>query len=222
MKEKVYITEVGLAGSFNEFNEAILVKVIPIDFLDYYHNNQEDKDYNETLKQTEQWLMFNRYDGKDQWVMGKKQKCDCGMYWEIDYDNFICRSMCITNRQTGEGFIRPIYQVIMTNYNIDAVEASELGTKRIGRNGVQKALDELNLQLIGESGSMYYLLTNIRADNSAFAIPYDLVHESGGCMYFDKITVQKSHFGKNGYIVLSIKPDYGIFNPLTKEVFTFA
>ena len=176
MKEKVYITEVGLAGSFNEFNEAILVKVIPIDFLDYYHNNQEDKDYNETilqllddmyetLKQTEQWLMFNRYDGKDQWVMGKKQKCDCGMYWEIDYDNFICRSMCITNRQTGEGFIRPIYQVIMTNYNIDAVEASELGTKRIGRNGVQKALDELNLQLIGESGYMYYLLLNQQMEN---------------------------------------------------------
>lgn len=222
MKEKVYIIEIALAGSFNEFNESILVKVIPIDFLDYYRYNQEDKDYNETLQQTEQWLMFNRYDGKDQWVMDKKQNCDSGKYWEIDYDNFICRSTYITNKQTGEGFIRPIYQVIMTNYDIDAVEASELGAKRIGRNGVQKALDELNLRLIGDSGSMYYLLTNIQADNSAYAIPYDSVHESGGCMYFDKITMQKSHLGKNGYIVLSIKTDYGIYNPLTKEIFTFA
>lgn len=73
MIEKFYITEMGLAGSFNEFKEAILVKVIPVDFLDYYRNNKYDEDYEETLQQTEKWLMFNRYPEKDQWLIDKKK-----------------------------------------------------------------------------------------------------------------------------------------------------
>ncbi len=221
MIEKVYITEMGLAGSFNEFKEAILVKVIPVDFLDYYRNNKFDEDYEETLQQTEKWLMFNRYPEKDQWLIDKKENCDCGFYWEIDLDNFICRSTYITDHKTGEGFIRPIYQVIMTNYNIDAVEANEIGAFSTGRTGIQRSLDELNLTLIGANDSLYYLLTDIQSDNSTYAIPYNLVGDVGGLMRVDKIIVQKNSSGKNGYVVISAKTNYGVYNPLTREIFKF-
>ena len=217
---KYHIIEMGKAGRFQDFEDAILVKVIPVDFIDYYYNNEDDYDYEENINQNQVWLMFKNYPGKEKWLLEKARNCDMERYWDIDLEKFIPHFMSITDNKTGEGFVRSIYQVIMIDSNLDAIDASEKGISYKGRTGHQQLLDSFGLTLIGTASKRYYILSQIN-NMEFYAIPYYGEANEAGLFYFDKIKVKKNVAGDNGFEVIDIVDKVGVYNYLTRQIFTF-
>ena len=180
--EKYSIIGMGHVGRFNDFDDAILVKVIPADFLDYYENQQDEDDYEDTINQVQRWLMFKNYPGKEEWLERKLDNCELHKFWDIDFEKFVPKMTTITNNRTGDSFLRSIYQVIMVEENLDVVEASEKGISYKGRSGHQQILDNLGLILVGSLDCRYYLLNDDLTTGSAYAIPYEASAANGNFM----------------------------------------
>lgn len=216
MVKQYTIVGFGKTGKFLDFSDAILVKVVQSDELDYYEEIKDDPAYEEEQMQCEQWLMFKNYPGKLQWVREKAINSQNGKVWYLDIDNdFITRSISLTDNETGEGFFRPISQVIMVNSNLDAVEAKEKGISYKGRSGVQIALDELGLTLEG-TDLQYYVIGKDKA-GKLFGIPYEYKEEDNGLFYVDEISINPF----NGEISVK-KKKVGIYNPMLGQLMKFA
>ena len=155
MVKQYSIVGFGKTGRYLDFDDAILVKIVSADELDYYMDIKDNPAYEEEQMQCEHWLMFKNYPGKLQQIRRKAEDCQEGKVWYIDLENdFVLRSTSITNQQTGEGFIRPICQVIMVNPDLDIIDAKAKGESYKGRNAAEKYLDELGLALEGEEDLM--------------------------------------------------------------------
>lgn len=215
MVKQYIIVEYGKAGKYLDFPEAILVKVVEADEKEYYEDIKDDPSYEEEQMQCEHWLMFNNYPGKLRWIAEKAAGCQNGKVWYLDINNdFVTRSTSITNHQTGEGFIRPISQVVMVKPNLDAVEAKENGDAYRGRNGAQKHLDEIGLTL--EGTEIKYYIIGKDSDGKYYGIPYEYTEEYHGHFYVDEITINPF----NGEISLR-KHKVGIYNPLLRQFMKF-
>ena len=223
--EKYRIVEMGRTGEYMDFQSAILVKVIPYDFIDYYYNHKNDSDYEEVVANNEKWLMFKDYPGKDHWLIDKE---DCE-YWNLDLEDFIPKYTSITNHKTGEMRLRTIYQVIMVNSNLDVIEAKEKGISYQGKSGSRKLLESLDLLLIGKDDNLYYLVSELEEydDNGlyrwhAYGIPDRNGNSENGMYYVDEIIVWNDSDANNRMKVTRVlKEKVGIYNYLTNQLFRF-
>ncbi|WP_301202909.1 hypothetical protein [uncultured Parabacteroides sp.] len=216
MVKQYKTVEYGRTGRYQDFAEAILVKVVPADEFDYYIDIKDDPDSEEEVMQLENWLMFKYSPDKYETITSIVRRCDRGGVWYLDLDtDFILRSTFITNNNTGSQFMRPIYQVVMVNSNLDMVDAKENGTAYKGRTGTQKRLDELNLPLEG-TDIKYYMIGNA-INGKYYGIPYDYKEEYNGHFFVDEVRVNPY----NGAITV-VKSKAGIYNPLMRQFFKFA
>lgn len=216
MVKQYTIVGFGKTGKFLDFSDAILVKVVSSDEIDYYEDIKDDRSYEEEKMQCEHWLVFKNYPGKYQWITEKAYRCEDGDVWYLDISkDFVKRSMSLTDNTTGESFIRPICQVVLVNPNMDAVEAKEKGKAYKGRNGVQKHLDELGLPLEGKD-IKYYVIGQGK-DGELFGIPYDYNEDYNGHFYCDEIAINPF----NGGVSLK-KRKVGIYNPMLRQFMKFA
>ena len=216
MVKQYTIVGFGRTGRYLDFADAILVKLVSADELDYYRDIQDDPAYEEEQMQCEHWLMFKNYPGKLQQIRRKAEDCQDGKVWYLDLENdFVLRSTSITNQQTGEGFIRPIYQVIMVNPDLDIIDAKAKGESYKGRNAAEKHLDELGLALEGDDEKYYVIGKD--ASGEYYGIQYNYTEEFHGMFYVDAISIN----AYNGHITPK-RHKVGVYNPMTGEVVKFA
>lgn len=216
MVKQYKTVEFGRTGRYQDFAEAISVKGVPADEFDYYIEIKDDPDSEEEVMQLENWLMFKFSLDKYETITSIARRCDRGGVWYLDLNNdFILRSTFITGHNTGNQYMRPIYQVVMVNPNLDMVDAKENGTAYKGRTGTQKRLDELNLSLEG-TDIKYYIIGNA-IDGKYYGIPYEYMEEYNGHFIVDEVIVNPY----NGAITV-VKSKAGIYNPLMRQFFKFA
>lgn len=247
MNKLYHIFEIGMLGKYQDFDEAILVKVIPADWIDEFYNLGPDNDNDEEeYHRLQEWLVFKNYPGKMRWLSQKQDLCEAGEYWSLDLEDFVSRLTSITNKETGQGFLRPLHQVIMVEDEMDIVESKEFGVKYNGRTGSQKRLDELGLELVGCGDKKYYLISGMEeledepfnpkcdarfwtifGENKAkrwsvYAIPYNCPDAPGGMYQIDKIVLCMNGEGEHDFVVVRVEiENYGIYNYLTKEAYKF-
>jgi hypothetical protein len=248
MQKEYYIIEMGMIGKYLDFDDALLVKVIPADMVEeFYSLNHEDINDEEEYNSLQRWLIFKNYPGKYEWLIQKQDMCYEDGYWSLDLEDFIGRFTCMTNKKTGESIVRTLYQVIMIKDNMDAVEAKENNYNYTGRTGSQKLLDELGLELVGKDENKYYLVSEMKElpkekfDSEhdmrffavfgeematrweAYAIPYNCEDAPNGMYHVDRIVLCMNGEGESDLVVVRVeKKNYGIYNYLTRELFKFA
>ena len=220
---KYYITEMGnLPKEFFKIKHPIMVKVIPEDFVYYYHNNREDDDYNDILAENEKWLIFENYMGKERWLINKKEECDDGIYWEIDFEDFIPHTMAVNEFATGKSFIRTMYEVILVYANTDVIQAKEYEMEFKVKTGSQYLLESLELKTIGEDKNKYFVIKWDEDNNKIYAISSSSPErDEAGHFFVDRLYYLKQSYLNGRLDIVKIDKKAGIYNYLTKQFFRF-
>ncbi len=221
---KYYITEMGnLPREFFKIKHPIMVKVIPEDFVDYYMNNRGDDDYKDNLMENERWLVFENYMGKVSWLRNKKEECEEGIYWEIDFEDFIPHVMSINEFETGESFMRTMYEVILVYANVDVIQAKEYEMDFDVKTGSQYLLDSLELNTIGEGEDKCCVISWDEDNCKIYAISCNSPKRDGGGNFFvDALYYLKQDYLNGRLVVIKVDKKVGIYNYLTKQFFRFA
>ena len=219
--KKYCITQIGLMpGKTFDFEKAILVKVIPSDFVDYYYNEQDDPEYEETVLNNERLLLFCNYPGKERWFHKKEHESDEGNFWELDMEDFTPHRVT-ENNPNGNTYLRTMYVVNMVTENLDVVEAKEKGIETEIESGSQRILKRLGLPLIGEGNKKYYMLK--QEDNKIYGISYNSPQrDDAGNFHVDCLICLRDSSRENGLAVIQIKKNVGIYLYEVGKFFKFA
>ena len=218
MQKPYRIVNFDRTGRYLDFESAILVKIVAENELDYYFDCLIRPDCEEEIMRMENWLMFKDVPGKYAKIKSIAADHKYGKLWYLDLENdFIKRLTSVTNHNTGEGFIRPILQVIMVNPDIDIIDAKKNGISYKGRTAAQIRLDELKLPLEGEKGNQYYIIGKDQYGDY-YGIPYDYQDENFHTMFkVDEIEINPY----NGHITVK-KRNVGVYNPILGQFHKFA
>lgn len=223
MKKKYYITQIGhLPGKVFDFEKAIMVKVIPSDFVHFYFYEKSDPNYKEIVMNNERLLVFNNYNGKERWLAKKEYDSDDGIYWEIDLEDFTPGHVHETDQETGDVYLRTIYVVNMVNSHLDVVEAKERGMSVSVKTGSQKLLEKSDLKIVGRGDSKYYL---VGYDNDGYAYGISCnspKREEGGNFMVDQLIYEADVMAEGGIRIIHIKKDVGIYVYMTGQFFKFS
>ncbi len=222
MKKQYYITEIGhLPGKVLDFDKAIMVKVIPSDFVHFFYHEQNDPDYEERVLNEEKLLVFKNYSGKEGWLDKKWHECEKRKYWEIDLEDFTPAHLH-ENRPNGEILLRSMYMVNLVNSSLDIVEAKDKGMHFSVKTGSQRLLEKSNLKVIG--GDRKYYLIGYDKEGYGYGISYNSPErDEGGNFKVDKLICEDDRTAEGGIRVMHIaKRNAGIFAYMTGQLFTFA
>lgn len=223
MKEKYCITQIGhLPGKVLDFENAIMVKVIPSDFVHFYYYEKSDPDYKEIVMNNEKLLLFNNYNGKERWLAKKEYDSDEGIYWEIDLEDFTPGHVHETDHETGDVYLRTLYVVNMVNSHLDVVEAKEKGMSVSVKTGSQRLLEQSDLPIVGRGDRKFYLV-GYDNDGYAYGISYNSPErDEGGHFKVDQLIYEDDDMAEGGIRIIHIKRYVGIYNYLIGQFFKFA
>ena len=223
MKKKYCITQIGhLPGKVLDFEKAIMVKVIPSDFVHFYYYEKSDPNYKEIVMNNEKLLVFNNYYGKERWLAKKEHESEEGIYWEIDLEDFTPAHVHETDQETGDVYLRTIYVVNMVNSHLDVIEAKERGMSVSVKTGSQKILEQLDLELVGRGDRKFYL---VGYDNDGYAYGISCnspEKDEGGNFMVDQLIYEEDVMAEGGIRIIHIKKDVGIYAYMTRQFFKFA
>lgn len=223
MKKKYCITQIGhLPGKVLNFEKAIMVKVIPSDFVHFYYYEKSDPNYKEIVMDNEKLLLFNNYKGKEQWLAKKENDSDEGNYWEIDLEDFIPAHVHETDQETGDVYLRTLYVVNMVNSHLDIIEAKERGMSMSVKTGSQRILEQLDLEIVGKDDRKFYIV-GYDNDGYAYGISYNSPErDEGGNFKVDQLIYEDDVLAEGGISIIHVKKNVGIYAYMTRQFFKFA
>lgn len=223
MKNKYCITQIGhLPGKVLDFERAIMVKVIPSDFVHFYYYEKSDPNYKEIVMDNEKLLLFNNYKGKEQWLAKKEYDSDEGNYWEIDMEDFTPAHVHETDQETGDVYLRTLYVVNMVNSHLDIIEAKERGMSMSVKTGSQRILEQLDLEIVGRDDRKFYI---VGYDNDGYAYGISCnspERDEGGNFMVDCLIYEDDVLAEGGIRIIHVKKNVGIYAYMTRQFFKFA
>lgn len=128
MEESYKIIQIDKIGKYADFENAILVIVIPVDKIKEYDKlDMMNPDDEEKRMDMNICLVFKNYPGKKEWLYNKEELCDTKKYWVLDLDTCFIPMPCLSirNKVTETVFRTETFQVKLVKDNLDMVEDLE-------------------------------------------------------------------------------------------------